>query len=462
MTRSPQVKSAPPEEKTKSSAQRPPKTPFNPVWARLALGIQPKLTVGAPDDAFEREADQVADQVMRMPEPDVAPAAATPRVQRLCAECEEEMQAKEEPGQTPGVPTGFEQRFTALHGGGQPLPTAERAFFEPRFGRDFAGVRLHSGPAANELARSVQARAFTLGDAVVFGAGQYAPGSGAGRQLLAHELTHVVQQGGGRGTPRPPANALQRDDAPPEKKDEKKEEKLTAEGMDACDISPVTKECNNAAASCSSVAQECSTMFPTVKDMDDLEKKYRGYVSTQKAKYPNAAANLEHFLDHSGTTQTLPASLFKADPSVQGVLETHREKFIAGMERRLKAMSPLPTTAQTVSLHYVSPGNAFGIPYTDLGLAVGGYQLCSVADVTATPAGTSFYFWKKFKISFANWKAQAFDCYNWDPGKAVAFVGNDKELCCLQNSGRGKHFLVKSDRWDNTHAPSLAEGEVSI
>src|SRR5215212_6679337 len=77
---------------------------------------QAKLTVGAPDDAFEREADEVADQVMRMPEPGV---------QRMCHECEEEkLQAKEEPGQTPSVPHGFEQSFAALQVGGRPLPAS--------------------------------------------------------------------------------------------------------------------------------------------------------------------------------------------------------------------------------------------------------------------------------------------------------------------------------------------------
>ncbi|HEX6862977.1 MAG TPA: DUF4157 domain-containing protein [Thermoanaerobaculia bacterium] len=145
--------------------------------------FQAKLTVGAPDDAFEREADQVAGRVMRMTELGV---------QRMCHECEEEMQAKEEPGRTPSVPEGFEQRFSALQGGGRPLPASERAFFEPRFGRDFSGVRLHSGPAAGELARSVHARAFTLGKSIVLGPGE------SGRELLAHELTHVVQQ---RGAP---------------------------------------------------------------------------------------------------------------------------------------------------------------------------------------------------------------------------------------------------------------------
>ena len=132
---------------------------------------------------------------MRMPEPAVQRTCSHCRkemeegvVRRLCSECEEELQAKAEPGETPSVPEDFESRFAALQGSGQPLPASERAFFEPRFGRDFSNVRLHSGPAAGELARSVHARAFTLGDSIVLGAGE------SGRRLLAHELTHVVQQ----------------------------------------------------------------------------------------------------------------------------------------------------------------------------------------------------------------------------------------------------------------------------
>ena len=182
-----------------STAAAPPAAAC-PAVRHILHGPRPqtKLTVGAPGDAFEREADQVADQVMRMPEPAVQRMCSHCRkemegegvVRRKCSKCEEEeMHAKEEPGRTPSVPEGFESRFAALQGGGRPLPASERAFFEPRFGRDFSNVRLHSGPAAGELARSVHARAFTLGNSIVLGAGE------TGRELLAHELTHVVQQG---------------------------------------------------------------------------------------------------------------------------------------------------------------------------------------------------------------------------------------------------------------------------
>ena len=80
----------------------------------------------------------------------------------------------------------------------QPLDPATRAFMEPRFGRDFSGVRVHTDVRAAETARAVNALAYTVGEDVVFGAGQYAPGLTRGRRLLAHELTHVVQQGAAR------------------------------------------------------------------------------------------------------------------------------------------------------------------------------------------------------------------------------------------------------------------------
>lgn len=79
---------------------------------------------------------------------------------------------------------------------GQPLDAATRGFFSTRFGHDFANVRVHADAEAAASARSVNALAFTVGRDVVFGAGQYAPGTRAGQELLAHELTHVVQQGG--------------------------------------------------------------------------------------------------------------------------------------------------------------------------------------------------------------------------------------------------------------------------
>lgn len=184
--------------------------------------LQPRLRIGAVNDRFEQEADRVADQVMRMPmtmpvagsEPGISGLSPSGRsIQRMCPGCEDEIgvqrmtagggaeldeeelvQPKEMPGAAPALSTSSEGAIRALSGGGGPLPASERAFFEPRFGQDFGGVRVHTGPAAHNAASAINARAFTLGSDIAFGRGKYAPGSSAGRRLLAHELTHVVQQ----------------------------------------------------------------------------------------------------------------------------------------------------------------------------------------------------------------------------------------------------------------------------
>lgn len=167
------------------------------------LGMQTKLAIGQPGDRYEQEADRMAEQVMRMPEP---------KLQRVCSEYEEELQRqpmKEEKkkkedeetlqtktasGESPTVSPALQSQITALQGGGQPLPESERNFFEPRFGADFSQVRIHTDKHAAETARAVNARAFTVGRNVVFGARQYQPRASEGQRLLAHELTHVVQQ----------------------------------------------------------------------------------------------------------------------------------------------------------------------------------------------------------------------------------------------------------------------------
>ena len=161
--------------------------------------LQTKLRIGAPDDRYEREADRVANEVMRMPEPDKDVCVRTkPLISPLVhhrdeKRVEELVQADAGPRGASVVSAHAATGIATLRGGGRPLPA--RAFFEWRFGRDFSGVRVHTGAQAAEAAQSVNARAFTVGTDVVFGAGEYAPGTSDGRRLLAHELTHVVQQG---------------------------------------------------------------------------------------------------------------------------------------------------------------------------------------------------------------------------------------------------------------------------
>ncbi len=136
----------------------------------------------------------MAERVMRMAAPgplSAAPAAGL--LQRACADCEEEL-FRMPAGSQAGRPAA---NLDTLRSGGQPLPGAARAFFEPRFGRDFSRVRVHTGAQADQAARSVNALAFTMGQNIVFRAAHFAPHTPQGKKLLAHELAHVVQQGAG-------------------------------------------------------------------------------------------------------------------------------------------------------------------------------------------------------------------------------------------------------------------------
>ncbi|MBE9571486.1 MAG: DUF4157 domain-containing protein [Proteobacteria bacterium] len=171
--------------------------------------IQAKLKIGQPGDIYEQEADRVADAVMRMPEPQLRRQPEeeedliqtkplvdqiTPFIQRQVEEEEELIQTKGRTDQTPKVTHDLESSINAFRGGGQPLPASIRTFFEPRFGYDFSQVRVHTDAKAAESAQAVNAKAYTLGQDVVFGAEQYAPETAVGRRLLAHELVHTIHQ----------------------------------------------------------------------------------------------------------------------------------------------------------------------------------------------------------------------------------------------------------------------------
>lgn len=167
------------------------------------LPIQTKLAVSQPGDVYEQEADRVAEQVMRMPAPALQRTCAScSSGGSTCPECEAEKESlvqrrAEHVSETGGsVPDSF------LHdlGPGQPLDTATRDFVEPRFGHDFSNVRVYTDRRAAESAQAVNALAYTVGHNVVFGQGQYAPETTVGKRLLAHELTHMLQQTGSSPT----------------------------------------------------------------------------------------------------------------------------------------------------------------------------------------------------------------------------------------------------------------------
>ena len=187
--------------------------------------LQTRPAPGPAYDEYEREADRIADQVVSTPESGLAGGAARTAqarpgvIQRVCSSCSEQedegLQALTQGGlrrkavgaPRPAGPPADRAVSDALRGGGQPMPRAERNYFEPRFGVDFSQVRIHRDAAAAAAADAVGARAFALGRDLVFARGAYAPASSAGRHLLAHELTHVLQQGGANHQGVPPVIA---------------------------------------------------------------------------------------------------------------------------------------------------------------------------------------------------------------------------------------------------------------
>lgn len=201
----------------------------------FAPAVQMKMAVSKPGDKLEQEADRMADKVMRMPsslspspgkeeklqrvpeeklqkkEDDKIQKAAIPeekvqkkeadKLQKKEAEKLQKAPASEEKLQrkgsdsAPTVNTNLQSTIQGRSGGGQPLSNDVRSYMEPRFNADFSKVRVHSDPQAATLSNQLSARAFTHQNNIFFSRNQYQPGSSEGKQLLAHELTHTIQQG---------------------------------------------------------------------------------------------------------------------------------------------------------------------------------------------------------------------------------------------------------------------------
>jgi hypothetical protein len=165
------------------------------------LFFQPKLTINQPNDVYEHEADAMAEHVMQSNNHSqnqntfFKPSISS--VQRKCEHCEEEEKKQVQRKETDATTTASsktENYISSINGNGNKLSPDERNFFEPKFGSDLSDVRIHTGTQANESAKSINALAYTHGNNIVFANNQFQPGTDSGKKLLAHELTHVIQQ----------------------------------------------------------------------------------------------------------------------------------------------------------------------------------------------------------------------------------------------------------------------------
>jgi hypothetical protein len=186
---------------------------------------QSTLRVSSPRDPAEKEAEATARKIMRMATPEVAVASAegsggpgdgpqrrkleSPYIARFADSIGLMRQhatvptlARQGEGQ-PAVSANVAAEIAQSQGAGAPLPTGVRKFMEPRFGADFSKVRIHTGEKSAQLNRQVSAQAFTVGHQIFFGKNKFRPETTEGQELIAHELTHTIQQGAAvqQGTP---------------------------------------------------------------------------------------------------------------------------------------------------------------------------------------------------------------------------------------------------------------------
>ncbi|MEN1783514.1 MAG: DUF4157 domain-containing protein [Bacteroidota bacterium] len=177
--------------------------------------VQPKLRVNPPNDSYEQEADRMAKKVMSMPAGNLQKSDTTPHIkerslaeqvsrlplqaQRKCHQCEKEdeahmVQAKHMTTARPRVLPSLNTRIMRSKHSGKAMDQRTGAFMADRFGSDFQNIRIHTDDNAVQMNRDIHARAFTVGQHIYFNSGQYQPHTESGRYLLAHELTHTLQQ----------------------------------------------------------------------------------------------------------------------------------------------------------------------------------------------------------------------------------------------------------------------------
>ncbi|WP_272863602.1 DUF4157 domain-containing protein [Aureisphaera galaxeae] len=167
------------------------KTPF----------IQKKLAIGSSNGPLETEADRVADKVVGMSEGNVSVGTQSGAlVQRKCTDCEKEggiqMKASSQGRDGGMASSALTQQIQSSKGGGNAMDASTQTFMESRFGADFSDVKIHTDSQAVQMSRDLNAQAFTVGNDIYFNEGKYDPATYQGKHLLAHELTHTIQQGG--------------------------------------------------------------------------------------------------------------------------------------------------------------------------------------------------------------------------------------------------------------------------
>lgn len=189
---SPSIASAPkPAEEPRLNVPNDAPQAMGLNFSRVPIMPQAKMRVSQPGDPAEQEAEIAADHAMRMKPAAESEGQESPELSRQLMRAES--------GDAESLSDVSEVVSQGLSGGGRALDSEARAFLEPRFGQDFSQVRIHTDARASKSTEAVAARAYAIGSDIAFRSGEYQPGTSDGKRLLAHEIAHVVQQGGAAG-----------------------------------------------------------------------------------------------------------------------------------------------------------------------------------------------------------------------------------------------------------------------
>jgi Domain of unknown function (DUF4157) len=391
-----------------------------PVRAPVARPIQTKLEINRPGDKYEQEADRISARVTRMPEPKpqraCACGGACPRCKagKLSQESDrfqiQRYQANETV-QDSAPPIAHE----VLQSSGQPLDSVTRAYMEPRFGYDFSKVQVHIDDKAAKSAQAMNALAYTAQHHIVFGANQFSPLSDIGRRLLAHELTHVIQQDGGASTIQ--SNRMIMRQVGESHRGDSSEPEVPA----------ISSPCPAASPPCE-IPPETFTAGRRLSPAEVARRRtaVQGLIDRTRSSTPLAAANLQHWLDGSGSLRSMPPEPFQRSDSGVGreLRRVHWPVIRQGVLRRLRDRGDSETlaTAGTVrTIHFwhsisASPTSSNNTE-RDLSIALGTYAVTSYVTVRST--GT--------EASILSWCIQVCDGYDWNVG-AIAPVPIPSEL----------------------------------
>ncbi len=388
-----------------------------------------------------------------------------------------------------------------LHSPGEPLDAQARAFFEPRFGHDFSQVRVHRDAKAVQSARAINARAYSAGRDIVFGENQYSPATAAGRRLLAHELTHVVQQATDafrslqfvRSDVLLLSNAYtsiyeREADAASKAVTRMDETTLpnvsitTINGSAVRWVDTFAPEYNVLSHSPILIARQSDSIETgnniqerhfecNTASVDEIEQLFRAFCDGARMtryKYYEAADNLEYFLSKSGGEHWLPHWFVLKDKFVQQARRSFMNRVVdqawkmADMD--LKSCQEKNLLLKNEIIHDMKPINPI---YTPAVLyAIGRFDLVMKANITLLKEQDTNGNYIKFRVN-AEDTFSIDDMFDWHENMKVniPYIGDIDDRCGkrLEQEGRGKSFKTKISwtEWQS-FIIDCKEGSISI